>query len=249
MIRQGIMAISATLLLAAPILALADDPKTAGQAQAPAAQAPAEQAQTPTPTSEQLKPAEEAKPVPKIEKMVLPEGPPAELKKLGFMEGSWTGKTHMYESPMGPESDATSKSTFKWAFNGMHLEGSHDTQMAGKPLFGRSTWGWDPEKKQYQLVWIDGMMPAAYVYYGNFGPDDKSLLFYTTYMLQGKAITEKITYTFPDNDSYTFTIECDMSGEMKKMMEETGTRSSGKATSKSAVPKKSTAAPTTKKAG
>jgi len=180
----------------------------------------------------------------------MPEAPPAELKKLSAMKGSWTSSMHTYESPMGPESTSPAKANFDWAFNGMHLEGDHQFQMNGKRSFGRSTWGWDPEKQQYQLVWTDAMFPAAFVYYGTFA-NDNTLVMYTTYMMQGKAVTEKMTFGFPDPDNYTMTMESDMTGEMKPMMEEKGMRAKGtaKTASKGAMQKKPAASSTPKKSG
>lgn len=178
----------------------------------------------------QGKPAESTqapKDQPKVMKTSpMPEGPPPELKKLEILLGSWTSNDHMFESPFGPESNSTGKTTCKWVFNGMHLEGNHEFEMAGKPMYGRSTWGWDPERKQYQIVWVDGTAPSAIVYNGAFSSDN-TLVFYSTYMWQGKAVSEKLTYTFPDPDSYVFTMDSDMSGEMKRMMEQTGTRAKG----------------------
>jgi hypothetical protein len=249
MMKQTSIVLAAALLLALPILAIADDPP-AGQTQTPQAQAQTQPppAQTQPPPAQTAPPAQEpAKPTPKIEKVKMPEGPPAELKKLSMMKGSWTSSMHMYESPMGPESTSPAKATFDWAFNGMHLEGNHQFKMNEKPGFGRSTWGWDPEKQQYQLVWVDAMFPASFVYYGTFA-NDNTLVMYTTYMLQGKAVTEKMTFAFPDPDNYTMTMECDMTGEMKPMMEEKGTRAKGAAKT-ATQPKKTTTQTTTKKSG
>lgn len=159
----------------------------------------------------------------KIEKMEYPSGPPAELKKLSMFDGNWTAKQHMFESPMGPESNSTGKASYKWMFDGMHMEGTHQLQMGGKAMTGRSTWGWDPDRKQYQIVWTDNLAPLTYVYYGTFAQDNMMVLF-TTSMMQGKAITEKMTFNFTDADNFTMFMENDMSGEMKKVMEETATR-------------------------
>jgi hypothetical protein len=252
MMKQTSIVLAAALLLALPSLAIADDPPAA-QTQTPQAQTPAQTtppAQTQPPPAQTSPPAQEpAKATPKIEKMMMPEAPPAELKKLSMMKGSWTSSMHMYESPMGPESTSPAKATFDWAFNGMHLEGNHQFKMGEKQSFGRSTWGWDPEKQQYQLVWVDAMFPASFVYYGTFA-NDNTLVMYTTYMMQGKAVTEKMTFAFSDPDNYTMTMECDMTGEMKPMMEEKGMRAKGaaKTASKGAKPKTTTTT-TTKKSG
>lgn len=159
----------------------------------------------------------------KIEKMDYLSAPPEELKKLSMFLGNWTAKQHMFESPMGPESNSAGKSGYKWSFDGMHLEGTHQLQMGGKAMAGRSTWGWDPDRKQYQIVWSDNLAPISSVYYGTFAQDNMIVLF-TTSMMQGKAITEKMTFSFADPDNFSMFMENDMSGEMKKVMEETVAR-------------------------
>ena len=224
--KQTSTVLAAALFLVLPSLAIAED-TPAGQSPTPAAQ-------------------EAAKPTPKVNKAMMPEAPPAELKKLSMLQGSWTSKMHMYASPMGPESTSPARSTYNTTFNGMHVEGNHQFQMAGKPCFGRSTWGWDPEKQQYQIVWVDAMYPAAFVYYGTFA-NDNTLVLNTTYMMQGKTVSEKMTYAFSDPDTYTMTMESDISGEMKPLMEETGTRVKG--ATKSVSKKTTTTTTTTKKSG
>jgi uncharacterized protein DUF1579 len=257
--RIGIV-LAAALFVTLPALAIADDSAAMqtpqgqtqppqGQTQPPPAQTQPPPAQTPPP-AQAPPPAQTPPPTPKIEKVTMPEGPPAELKKLSMLKGAWASSMHMYASPMGPESTSPAKATYDWSFNGMHIEGNHQFQMNGKPCFGRSTWGWDPEKQQYQVIWVDAMYPAGFVYYGTFA-NDNTLVLYTTYMLQGKAVTEKMTYAFSDPDNYTMVMESDMSGEMKPMMEEKGARgkAASKTASKPAQPKKPAAATTPKKSG
>lgn len=213
-----------------------------------AADPPANQAQsTPAPSTTAPEPAATSK----IEKMEYPSGPPAELKKLSMFEGNWTAKQHMFESPMGPESNSMGKASYKWTFDGMHMEGTHQLQMGGKAMTGRSTWGWDPDRKQYQIAWTDNLAPLTYVYYGTFAQDNMMVLF-TTSMMQGKAITEKMTFNFTDADNFSMFVENDMSGEMKKVMEETATRvkpaaAKPKAKSTSTAAKKPATGTTTKK--
>ena len=178
--------------------------------------------------------------------------PAAELKKLDFLKGTWNSKVTMGEGTAGP---ASGKAQYDWMFQGMHLEGDHSYTIGGKPMKGRTTWGWDAEKQQYQLLWVNSMDSSVKTYYGTF-PNESSLAFFTTYMMDGKAVTEKIAFTFPDPNSYVFTVENDLSGTMAKVMEETATRgaANAKASTKSTGAKskgtsKPATASTTKKAG
>ena len=226
MTRKMLLAITAAMIMTIPGLALAADP--------PAGQAATPETQTPPPTQVQPPAAQPAPPTPAIEKVNYLSGPPEQLKRLSILLGTWTAKTHTFESAMGPESDYAGKTTYKWQFAGMHLEGIHEYQLAGELTFGRSVWGWDPDRQQYQIVWTNRTFPVSFVYFGTFANDNTIVLF-STFMMQGKAITQKMTYLFSDADNYTMTVENDMSGELKKVMTETGTRAKPAA-------KKSTAA-------
>jgi len=257
MMKQTSIVLAAALLLALPALAIADDQPPAGQAQTPQAQTQPLAAQTQPPAAQTQPPAAQTQPpaaqtqpptAQDMQKMMMPGAPPAELKKLSMLKGSWSSSMHMFESPMGPESTTPAKASYDWGFNGMHLEGNHQFQMAGKPSFGRSSWGWDPEKQQYQVVWTDAMYPASFVYYGTFA-NDNTLVLYTTYMMAGKAVTEKMTYAFSDPDNYSMTMESDMSGQMKTVMEEKGMRAKGAAKTASKGQMKKPAAASTKKSG
>ena len=236
MIRKVVFALGITALAVGSGIVSAQTP--------PAEQTPPPATQTPPPAA--AEPAKPATPEP----VKFPEGPPPELKKLSVLEGSWQEKTHVHAGMMGAETDYTGKSQFKWDFNGMHLVGSHNYQMRGKPMTGHSVWGWDYEQKKYQLVWMSGMTPTTSVYYGSFA-GDSTLVLYSTFMMGGKAVTEKVTYVFSGKDSYTFTMESDLSGTMGKAMETTATKSAPSSASKKPAAKKTgtKTTTTTKKPG
>ena len=155
----------------------------------------------------------------------VPEAPkpPAELQKFAGWIGAWDAEQHMFPSPVAPESREKSKAFFHWILNGFHLEGVHSFPFMGRPMQARSLWSYDPERKQYQCVWLDGMSPAATVYTGNF-TDDGKLVVKATYGMQGKTVNDVVTYSFPTPDSYLMRYETDMSGTMQPMLEETGKR-------------------------
>lgn len=167
--------------------------------------------------------------------------PPAELKRIDFMKGTWSSKITIYDTPEASRT-ATGTTRYAWGFNGMHLEGDHTYTVQGKPMKGRTTWGWDAERQQYQLLWVNSFGSSAKTYHGTF-PSESALSFFTTYMMGGKAITEKVTFTFPDKNSYVFVVENDLSGSMGKVIEETGKRAAASATTK----KKSTGTKSTTK--
>ena len=202
-----------------------------------------------TPAATQA-PAKAPEPAKAAAPKAQPGVPAAELQKLEVLKGNWNSKLTM---PDGTTS--TGKAKYSSAFSGMVLEGDHSYTMGGKPMTGRTTWGWDAEKGQYQLVWVNSMGSDAKMYYGTF-PNETSLSFFTTYMMGNKAVTEKLAFSFPDKDTYVFTVENDASGTMSKVMEETATRGAANATAaktgaKSTKPaaKPATASSGKKKAG
>jgi hypothetical protein len=223
MIRPSHSLLTACLLLAAASTSAQTQDPAASTAKEPAASSAPEAS---TPAASQ--PAKAPKPARAASR---PGVPPAELQKLDMLKGTWTSKV-----TLGDGSSATGKSEYAPAFQGMYLEGDHRVAAAGKPMSGRSTWGWDPEKQQYQLVWVSSAEPAARTYYGTF-PTETSLSFFTTYMMDGKAVTEKLTYTFPDANTYVFTVENDRSGTMTKVMEEAATRGAAGADAEAKSPK------------
>jgi hypothetical protein len=238
MVRCGFLLFAALVLAVTPMTLHAQTGTTTPPATTPPASSPPPA--TTAPVTDQAPPAEAAKPTPKSQMLAMPEGPPTELKKLAQLVGNWNSTVHVYASPMAPESESSGKSTYGWAFGGMHLEGKHQMKMMGKPFDGRSTWGYDTQKKQYQMIWTDTMMPSAFVYYGTF-PTDNALSLFTTYMIGDKPVTEKVDVQFPDANSYVLTIQNDMSGSMQKVMEEKGVRAAGNATAKGkSTAKKST---------
>ena len=151
--------------------------------------------------------------------------PPAELQKLAALLGSWNGETSTFG---GPDSKSPSKATFKWAFNGMHLEGDHQYTMNGKPFHGRSTWGYDPDRNQYQCVWTDEMSSAASVFTGSF-TDEKTLFLSSASVVDGKPITEVMTLKFDEPGKYSFVMTSDAGGDPKPVMEENASKSGGPA--------------------
>jgi hypothetical protein len=169
----------------------------------------------------------------------MPEAtPPTELSKLASWVGTWNAEQHVFATPMGPESRQKSKTTFRWVMGGMHLEGTHEFVFNGKPMEGRSIWSYNPEAKQYECVWMDGMSPMVMTYTGNFD-ENGNLVVKASYTVQGKTVNDAITYSFPTPDSYSMKYDSDMASVngMQPMMEENGTRM--KAGSKEAMDKKS----------
>ncbi|HEX7078402.1 MAG TPA: DUF1579 family protein [Candidatus Eisenbacteria bacterium] len=150
-------------------------------------------------------------------------GPPPAMGTLQGFVGSWTGTMHVYAGPMGPESTGPSKVTFRSTLGGMHLEGDHQFEAGGSPAAGRSLWGWDPDRKQYQCVWIDGSTSAIYLYTGTANGDSAVVLTRTT-MVKTKAVTEVLTFRLDSKDQYTLALTSDASGAMKPILEEKGTR-------------------------
>lgn len=177
--------------------------------------------------------ADEAQPAPPASKPAVTEAPPsmpppsttppAELQKLAALLGRWNSEQHMFAVQGSPDSREKSSVEYRWVMGGMHLEGTHSFVFEGKPMTGQSVWSFDPVRKEYQCVWMDGMSPSCQVFTGNFTGDGKLVVRMST-MIQDKAISHIITYAFPTPDSYTMRYETDLTGAFKPMLEEAGTR-------------------------
>lgn len=249
--RYSSLMVACCLLIATAGLALAqaqDPPASTGTTTQPAPSTTTPPATTPPPaTTAPAVTQEPATTPPPAKPKATPGVPAPELQKLEFLKGNWNSKITMTDG-----TSSTGKAKYGAAFNGMVIEGDHSYTMGGKPMTGRTIWGWDAEKGQYQLVWVNSMGSDAKMYYGTF-PNETSLSFFTTYMMGGKAVTEKLAFSFPDKNTYVFTVENDASGPMSKVMEETATRGAANATAAKSGAKKSSAKPATtsskKKAG
>ena len=240
MMKRIALAMAVLALAGIPGLALAQEP--AGNASGTTTTPTPTPTPAPTPAPDSAKPLSPSSSV--ASQSMMMTTPPDELKKLSMFAGTWKTKIHVFPSEMGPEATSTGKVTYKWTLKKMHLEGDHQFTIAGKPAAGKTMFGWDPDKKQYQAIWTDDMSSTSTTYYGSFSTDNTMVLF-TTLVMNGKAVTEKITYTFPSPDACTFYLESDMSGEMKKIMEQTATKVV--ATAKKAPAKKTVASAPTKK--
>ena len=149
--------------------------------------------------------------------------PPPELQKIKMWEGEWIGDSHMFASALGPESRTKSNHRFHAILGGMHLEGEHDFTVGGAPVHGESIWSWNPETRQYQVVWHDNTNPMPLVYSGQF-LDEKTLVMTSAYPQKGKVITERITYVLESPDRFTLKLENNMVGAMTLLVEESLTR-------------------------
>ena len=249
--RYSSLMIALCLLIATAGLALAqaqDPPSSStGTTTQPAPSTTTPPATTPPATTAPAVTQEPATTPPPAKSKATPGVPAAELQKLEFLKGNWNSKITMTDG-----TSSTGKAKYGAAFNGMVIEGDHSYTMGGKPMTGRTTWGWDADKGQYQLVWVNSMGSDAKMYYGTF-PNETSLSFFTTYMMGSKAVTEKLAFSFPDKNTYVFTVENDASGTMSKVMEETATRGAANATASKGKSTKPAAKPATastkKKAG
>lgn len=220
--NRKLLALLAAGLVACAASASAEDTPSAppSKSSPPAKSAPAAQS---TP-AEKSAPAAQSTPTASNESAApaLPPGtPPAELQKLAAFLGRWDAEQHVFPMEGVPESRSKATSDYRWVMNGMHLEGVQSYVWDGKPVEGRTIWSYDPDRKEYTCVWMDGMSPKTYTYEGEFTNDGK-LIVKMTEMQKDKAINHLITFAFPTPDTYTMRYETDMSGSFQPMMEESG---------------------------
>ena len=71
---------------------------------------------------------------------------------------------------------------------------------------------------------VDDATSSIYIYAGAFSEDNKPILSGSS-VVQGKEVKERLTFVLPDPSTFILLIENDMSGGMKKAVEETAKRS------------------------
>ncbi|MDH3626427.1 MAG: DUF1579 domain-containing protein [Acidobacteriota bacterium] len=113
--------------------------------------------------------AEAAEAAETAEAAAPPMGPPAEMKELEIMNGTYTVKFFYKENPMGPdwtetEATAVMSPTVGGGAQQMLFEGN----MMGMDFTGMGLTSFDRETKKWQMIWVDSMGARISNYTGDF---------------------------------------------------------------------------------
>jgi len=92
--------------------------------------------------------------------------PPAELRKIGWLKGSWDADLKMFE---GGKQVGTAKGPVNTtdSLGNMFLETRFESNMGGMAMKGLQMTSYDPAKKQYVAFWFDNMGPGGLELWGS----------------------------------------------------------------------------------
>ena len=147
----------------------------------------------------------------------MPEmGPPAEMKQLATLEGTWdvASKFNMSQDPAVPQwMESKAVATYSYACDGaaMLCNYSGDPMMAGMPGFkGFMVQAWDRELKQWQATWVDNMSGRISIYTGT--DDGKQLVMTGEDRMMGMVFLSRMTVSNRTDTSYDWKMEASMDG-------------------------------------
>ena len=136
--------------------------------------------------------------------------PPAEMSKVGFFTGTWTGK----ETYGGMGAPTTVSGTFvgKKILKGRYIQDMHRTAPSKMGTTeGMHLLTYDPTKKSYVAYWFDSEAPNGMKITGNFV--GKSLVMSGTEEMEGMGPVQfRATWTHSGN-TLTFKLEAQMGGK------------------------------------
>jgi hypothetical protein len=147
------------------------------------------------------------------EQQTPPMGPPAEMKQLASLVGTWDFEMKMHMS-MDP-TDTTwmvSKgvATFAYTVGDAVMDMTFEQPMMGQKFIGRGWETYDREKKEWQMTWVDNMGGRISLYTGSMTKDGS--VFQGEDMMMGKPYLTRLSTTNATPTSYDWKGEWSMDG-------------------------------------
>jgi hypothetical protein len=146
----------------------------------------------------------------------MPEmGPPAEMKQIATLEGTWdiVSKFNMSmdasAAPQWMESKAVAVFSYVCDGAAMACDYSGDAMMPGMAGFkGHMMQAWDRELKQWQATWVDNMSGRISFYTGT--DDGKQMVMTGEDRMMGQAFLSRMTVFNRTPTSYDWKMEASM---------------------------------------
>lgn len=152
---------------------------------------------------------------------------PGEMHKwMASLDGNWSGEVKSWMSPDAPPTITSGTMNNKMVMGGRYQQGTFKGTMMGQPFEGTSMLAYDNAKKKFVNSWIDNMGTGLMVLEGTMDEATKTLTLEgeMTDPTTGKDIKTKQVLKFPDANTHTMEMYCDMEGKETKTMEMTMTR-------------------------
>jgi hypothetical protein len=144
--------------------------------------------------------------------------PAPEMKRLAkALIGTWNVAEKIMPNPMMPKG-GTGKGmdTVRIGPGSTSILSDYKGNSMGN-FVGHGIMSWSPEKKVYESVWVDSMMPGGILTAtGNWEGED--LVFTGKDTVEGKQTESRQTYSNIKPDSFTFTLEVGPEGKLEKFM-------------------------------
>jgi hypothetical protein len=132
--------------------------------------------------------------------------PGAEHEKLKQFEGTWDADVTIQMDASEQAMNSKGKMINKMILGGRYLQGDFKGEFMGMPFEGMSMTGYDNNKKQYQMGWIDSMSTMMVLSSGTADSAGKVFTFTATVDCPFAGGPQKMrqVLTVVDNDHHTF---------------------------------------------
>jgi hypothetical protein len=141
-------------------------------------------------------------------------------QKLKDLEGSWTYKMKMWETPEAKAQEMAGKSKSKLILGGRFLQEDVKAKMGKMNFEGISLTGFDNMRGEYQSIWIDNMSTGMMVSSGK--AEDGAVKQSGTFscpMTNEKERSFRSEMMVKDKNSHTYAMYSKLDGKEYKMME------------------------------
>ncbi|MEL7500168.1 MAG: DUF1579 domain-containing protein [Planctomycetota bacterium] len=156
---------------------------------------------------------------------------PTEHHKLLLKDvGTWNASVKSWvgdDGTMLDEPTMTTGTEKNYMVGGFWMVGEYEGKFYGQPFTGRSTMGYDMEKKQFVGSWIDSFSPSAMTMTGKWNKEKNTMTWETLGMgMDGKPTKGKSVQEYKEDGTRVFSMYSAMPGhdKLQKVMEMTYTK-------------------------
>lgn len=147
--------------------------------------------------------------------------PPAELRKLDFMAGSWKCSGDVFETPMAPAHKSSGTVEVKWSHDGHWLAFTYaekKSAAAPMPVTFSGYIGFDPEQKQYVLGGVDSL--GGYNTEASMGMENDAFVFTGPWHMGTMTANSRDTFTRKSDRELVHIGEVEMNGQWVKFTQD-----------------------------
>jgi hypothetical protein len=145
---------------------------------------------------------------------------------LAGYDGKWNVEMNSWMSPDAPPVKTTQVAESKMILGGRYQQTVFKGSFEGQPFEGIETLGFDNGKKVFVSTWVDNMGTGISMMSGSMDDATKTITFegYGTDPVTGKDQKMRQVVKFPDANTQTMEMFCEVGGKEQKNMEVKMTR-------------------------